>query len=175
MLNGSIDLFQRDTKEMLLSVKAPAQVGNRYDPVANVGTVRNQGIEITLDHQNRIGKLNYTLSGNISFIKNELTSLNGGDRVYGDRAISDKGYGLYTFWGYQYDGIYQSDAEALQHLNKYTASTIPYHEIEIPMTTLKERGLLYSAGMGEKNVFWFLAGGVAGTTVDLDAVFIYKK
>lgn len=50
-----------------------------------------------------------------------------------------------------------------------------WHEIEIPMTTLKERGLLYSAGMGEKNVFWFLAGGVAGTTVDLDAVFIYKK
>jgi TonB-dependent starch-binding outer membrane protein SusC len=127
LLNGSVDLFQRDTKEMLLSVKAPAQVGNRYDPVANVGTVRNQGIELTLDHQNHLGKLNYTLNGNVSFIKNELTALNGGDRVYGDRAISDEGYGLYTFWGYQYDGIYQSDAEALAHLTKYTASTIPYH------------------------------------------------
>jgi TonB-dependent starch-binding outer membrane protein SusC len=126
-LNGSVDVFQRDTKEMLLSVKAPALVGNRYDPVANVGTVRNQGIEITLEHQNHIGDFNYTLNGNVSFIKNELTALNGGDRVYGDCSISDVGYGLYTFWGYQYDGIYKSDAEALQNLYKYTSLTIPYH------------------------------------------------
>lgn len=50
-----------------------------------------------------------------------------------------------------------------------------WHEIEIPMTTLKANGLLYSTGMGEKNVFWFLSGGVAGRTLDIDAVFIYKK
>ncbi len=50
-----------------------------------------------------------------------------------------------------------------------------WHEIEIPMTTLKEMGLLYSTGMTPKNVLWFLAGGVSGTTVDIDAVFIYKK
>lgn len=50
-----------------------------------------------------------------------------------------------------------------------------WHEIEIPMTTLKNLGLLYSTGMGSKNVLWFLAGGVSGTTMDIDAVFIYKK
>lgn len=50
-----------------------------------------------------------------------------------------------------------------------------WQEIEIPMSTLKTNGLLYSTGMGTKNILWFLAGGVAGTTLDLDAVFIYKK
>lgn len=50
-----------------------------------------------------------------------------------------------------------------------------WQQIEIPMTTLKTKGLLYSTGMTEKNVLWFLAGGVAGTTLDIDAVFIYKK
>lgn len=50
-----------------------------------------------------------------------------------------------------------------------------WHEIEIPMTTLKEMGLLYSTGMPAKNVLWFLAGGVSGSTLDMDAVFIYKK
>lgn len=50
-----------------------------------------------------------------------------------------------------------------------------WHEIEIPMTTLKELGLLYTTGMPAKNVLWFLAGGVSGTTLDIDAVFIYKK
>jgi len=50
-----------------------------------------------------------------------------------------------------------------------------WQKIEIPMSTLKNNGLLYSTGMTDKNVLWFLAGGVAGTTLDLDAVFIYKK
>jgi len=50
-----------------------------------------------------------------------------------------------------------------------------WHEIEIPMATLKTNGLLYSVGMGTKNILWFLSGGVAGRTLDLDAVFIYKK
>lgn len=142
LLNGSVELFQRDTKEMLLSVKAPAQVGNRYDPVANVGTVRNEGIELTLEHQNHLGKLNYNLSGNVSFIKNELTALNGGDRVYGDKTICDEGYGLYTYWGYQYEGIFQSDAEALQYLTKYTASTIPYHAGDAKFKDLNSDGII---------------------------------
>lgn len=50
-----------------------------------------------------------------------------------------------------------------------------WQKIEIPMSTLKTNGLLYSTGMTDKNVLWFLAGGVAGTAIDLDAVFIYKK
>ena len=50
-----------------------------------------------------------------------------------------------------------------------------WQQIEIPMSTLKTNGLLYSTGMGEKNILWLLAGGVAGTDLNLDAVFIYKK
>lgn len=50
-----------------------------------------------------------------------------------------------------------------------------WQEIEIPMSTLKTMGLLYSTSMGAKNILWFLAGGISGTTLDLDAVFIYKK
>lgn len=115
-LTGTVDLFQRDTKEMLLGVTAPAHVGNRYAPTANVGTVRNQGIEITLDHRNHVGDWDYSVGGNVSFIKNELTALNGGAPVYGDRTISTEGLPLYTFWGYKYEGIYQSAEEVAEHL-----------------------------------------------------------
>lgn len=84
---GTVDAFIRDTKDMLLSVKAPAHVGNRYDAIANVGTVRNQGVELTLTYQNntklRGKQFNYNITGNVSFIKNELTALNGGERVFG--------------------------------------------------------------------------------------------
>ena len=115
-LTGTLDVFQRDTKEMLLSVTAPAHVGNRYAPTANVGTVRNRGIELTLEHRNTVGEWDYSVSGNVSFIQNRLTALNGGEPVYGDKTKSDEGLALYTFWGYKYLGIYRSDAEAEEHM-----------------------------------------------------------
>ncbi len=115
-LTGSLELFNRDTYDMLLGVKGPAHVGNRYDATANVGTVRNQGIELTLNHRNQVGAVGYSVGGNISFIKNRLTALNGGEKVWGDRTVSDEGLPLYTFWGYQYDGIYRSEEEIRNHL-----------------------------------------------------------
>lgn len=128
LLSGNVDLYQRDTKEMLLGVTAPGYVGNRYSAVKNVGTVRNQGIEISLDHSNKIGEVNYTIGGNVSFVKNELTALNGGAPVYGDVTVSNQGLPLYTFWGYEYDGIYKSDTEAWGHLWYYDdIDQLPYH------------------------------------------------
>lgn len=128
LLGGSIDLYQRDTREMLLAVTAPAQVGNRYSAMKNVGTVRNQGIELSLDHNNKIGKLNYTIGGNLSLVRNELTALNGGSPVYGDVTVSNQGLPLYTFWGYEYEGIYKSDTEAWSYLSFYDdIDKLPYH------------------------------------------------
>lgn len=127
LLDGNIDGFIRDTKEMLLTVKAPAQAGNRFDPLSNVGTVRNQGIETVLGYRKRFGQLSFSLNGNASFIKNELTALNGGSPVYGDRTLSDEGLALYTLWGYKYEGVYQSDQEALDHLWAYSEDEIGAH------------------------------------------------
>jgi TonB-linked SusC/RagA family outer membrane protein len=113
---GTVDVFQRDTKEMLLGVHAPAHVGNRYSATANVGTVRNRGLELTLNHRNQAGEFSYNIGGNISFIKNELTALNGGEKVWGDRTVCDEGLPLYTFWGYEYDGIFRTQEEIDNHL-----------------------------------------------------------
>ena len=117
LISGNVDFFIRDTQDALLTVKGPAQVGNRWDAMANVGLIRNQGVELMLEHKNKIGSVNYNLGFNASFIKNELVSLNGGDKIYYDKSICDKGYSLFTFFGYKYDGVFASDAEALAYTN----------------------------------------------------------
>ncbi len=126
-LSGSVDYFLRDTKDALLYVQAPANVGNWGSPIKNVGIIRNSGVEVTLDHQNQIGKVQYSIGGNVSFIKNELIELNGGSPIYGDRTKTDVGMPLNSFWGYEYEGIYQTDEEALDHLWSYTADEIGVH------------------------------------------------
>jgi TonB-linked SusC/RagA family outer membrane protein len=123
VLSGTVDFFQKDTKDMLIAIKGPAYVGNRYDPMDNAGQVRNKGIEISLDHKGKIGDVKYSLSANTSFINNEITSLNGGDPIWregygGDNLLlCDAGYAINTIWGYKYDGIFKTTAEVADYKN----------------------------------------------------------
>ena len=130
-LSGSIDGFIRDTNDMLMIVNAPAHVGNRYAGTANVGKVRNKGIELNIEHRNTVTDwFNYTVGGNFSYIDNKLIGLNGGSPIYTNYnqvQVVNQGYPLYYFWGYQYDGIYRTDQEALDYLTGYTAADTPFH------------------------------------------------
>jgi TonB-linked SusC/RagA family outer membrane protein len=126
IFSASADLFIRDTKDMLLPVTAPAHVGNRYNPTANVGTMRNTGIEFSFGHENSANDLHYSIEGNLSFLKNEITALNDGSPVYGDRVKSDIGLPVFSFYGYEYLGVFQSDEEAAAHLPGYSAEELRY-------------------------------------------------
>ena len=119
MLSGTIDWFLRDTKDALLYVNSPAHVGSFWSIVKNVGNIRNQGLEITLNHEHRVGPVTYNIGGNLSWIKNELTALNGGSPLYENGTLlkTDVGLPLRTFWGYEYEGVYQSDEEAAYFTN----------------------------------------------------------
>lgn len=140
LLSANVDFFIRNTKDMLLTVKGPAYIGNRYDAQKNVGTVRNKGIEITLGHQNKIGDLHYTVDGNVSFIDNKLTALNGGNPVWGAYTVCDQGYSLYTFWGYKYLGVYKTDEEAKQYLWGYTDAERAYYAGDAKFADLNNDG-----------------------------------
>ena len=115
-LSGAIDYFQRNTLDALLPVNAPAHVGNRYTMVKNVGNIRNEGFELTLNHENQVGKVHYNIGGNLSYLENRLTKLNGGSPLWGDRTKTDVNMPLNAFWGYEYEGVYMSDEEVAAHV-----------------------------------------------------------
>ena len=140
-LGGSFDFFCRDTKDALLNVVAPAHVGNRKTMVSNVGNIRNMGVELTLSHDNTVGKVHYNIGVNFSYLHNELTALNGGSRLPEQGYLmTDLGLPLKSFWGYTYEGVYQSDEEALAHLTAYDATTIPVHAGDARYTDLNGDG-----------------------------------
>lgn len=133
MLSGSIEGYVRDTKDLLLYVTSPAQVGNRYYIMNNVGTMRNAGIDITLEHDNRAGEFHYNISANLSFVKNTLTALNGADPYRTDAyTICDVGLPVNSYWGYNYLGVFKSDQEAKEYLPNdpnYKAGDAKYEDL----------------------------------------------
>lgn len=156
-LSGSVDGFIRDTKDALLYVNSPSYTGNQFSLTKNVGNLRNMGIEIALDHRHHVGKFSYNLGGNISFIKNEVTALNGGSPLYGDHTKTDLGMALNTLWGYKYEGIFQSEEEALAQF----PNTTGLHAGDAKYTDLNGDGKLDEADMAKiGNPFPWLTYGL---------------
>lgn len=115
---GSIDLYNKDTKDLLLYADVPPSIG--FTQVQqNIGSINNRGLEITVNTVNLPGggnKLKWTSSFNISFNKNKITALSDGQtsRKAGiqypnipDLYICKVGEPLSEMYGYVYDGVYQ--------------------------------------------------------------------
>ncbi|MDR0682071.1 MAG: TonB-dependent receptor [Dysgonamonadaceae bacterium] len=114
-LYTTIDIFERNTRDMLMGIIPPGNVGYVFNPTGNASTVRNRGIELTLTHQNRINGFNYNVSANMSYIKNKLTALNNGNSLLDWIILQDEGYPLNTIYVWEYDGVFQNQAEVEEH------------------------------------------------------------
>lgn len=112
----SLNIFQNDTKDLLVE-----RLRNSLEPLAtqpqeNIGTMRNRGFEISLNNKGSITRdLSYDVSINFSRYKNELIKMNneGTVRLQGlDRLsnalITRAGLPISSFYGYQIDGFYNS-------------------------------------------------------------------
>ena len=117
-LSGSIEVYQNDTKDLLINFPIP---GSGYDSqYQNVGSTRNRGAELTLNMplvQKKDFSLN--LGGNIAYNRNMVTSLGGLESIMaqsywasteiGNDYIVQVGQPLGNMYGYQMDGFYTAD------------------------------------------------------------------
>ena len=108
-LTLTADYFQRDITDMLQLDAVPRYVGLNA-PFINIGSMRNTGWEMSLGWREKAGEFNYQIVFNISDVKNEVTDLGGKEYINGAR-ITKEGYALDSYYGYQADGLFQSQAE----------------------------------------------------------------
>lgn len=76
-LNGSIDIYNKDTKGILISLPAPLEHGTSTVPNQNAGQVNNKGFEFDVRWSDRIGKVSYDLGFNMGFVNNKVTKFQG--------------------------------------------------------------------------------------------------
>jgi len=112
-LSIDVDYFVKNTKNLAIPVLP--QVGTEQS-FRNVGSMRNKGIEITATWKGKISEdLGYTISGNYSTIKNEITDLAG--QAFLNRGMAEfqqrlvVGQPFDVFYGWDIIGVYQNDAE----------------------------------------------------------------
>lgn len=76
-LSGSIDIYNKDTKGILISLPAPLEHGTSTVPNQNAGEVNNKGLELDIHWNDRIGKVSYNVGFNMSYVKNKVVKFRG--------------------------------------------------------------------------------------------------
>ncbi len=115
-LNGTIDVYDRTTEDMLLDKSVP-QTSGFSSNFMNVGSLSNKGLEISLD-ADIISKKDFSWNAgfNIAFNKSEILDLGDVDEMsYSEdsRLIHTVGKSFYTFYLKDYYGVNPSNGEAL--------------------------------------------------------------
>lgn len=76
-LSGSVDIYNKDTRGILISLPAPLEHGTSTVPDQNAGEVNNKGFEFDLHWADRIGKVSYDIGCNLGFVNNKVTKFQG--------------------------------------------------------------------------------------------------
>ncbi len=111
-LGFTFDWYTKKTKDLLVNGTVPSLIiGGTTSPM-NAGNVSNKGVEIELSWRDYVGDFRYSASFNLATLKNKVTYLDPsiariGGATFHTSTISyfEKGYPVYYFRGYQFDGL----------------------------------------------------------------------
>lgn len=109
-----VDGYLKNTNNLLYS-KPTASTTGFTSIMSNIGSMRNYGIELTIDGHLDLGPVLWDSSFNITHNRNKLTGLLNDDIISLNSYHALKvGAEVGAFYLYQFDGIYQYDGEVPQ-------------------------------------------------------------
>jgi TonB-linked SusC/RagA family outer membrane protein len=129
-LQFTADYFNKNTKDLLITaipvsgIFGTAAPGGA-SPTMNAGTVRNRGFEFSVGYRGVIGSdFSYKVNYNLTTLNNEVIAVNngtgfveGGSFGVGQPAPArmEVGFPMGYFYGYETDGIFQTQEEVDAH------------------------------------------------------------
>jgi TonB-linked SusC/RagA family outer membrane protein len=115
-LDLTIEYYRNKTKDVLVGVPIPASTGSNGNPVVNAGSLQNTGFEFTIGYHKKTGDFTFDISANAYTLKNKVLSLGGFDEpVYGVGSKTQVGSSIGQHFGYNVEGIFQSQDEITNH------------------------------------------------------------
>jgi TonB-dependent starch-binding outer membrane protein SusC len=125
-INFVVDLYRRNTDNLLFDPALPATAGLASPPIVNVGKMRNTGYDFSVGHQ--ANSWNVTFNG--SHYSNKIVSINGEQTFfygpistrYGNQIINQVGQPIGSFYGYIADGFFRDAADVTAHATQAGAA-----------------------------------------------------
>lgn len=114
----TFDWYKKVTDNLLRQQRIPDYLGAISDPYVNIGKMNNSGFEFELGYSKKIGGVNLSVSGNATYLKNEVKQLgfvrfqdSDGFQTLGSILRIQPGHAYNEFYGYSTAGIFQNQSE----------------------------------------------------------------
>jgi TonB-linked SusC/RagA family outer membrane protein len=107
-LSLTAEYYYRLTDGILQTISIPLVIGALNNPVVNLAEVENKGFEFQLGYNDKIGKVGYNASVNLTTVSNNVKSLYRGLPSTNGNARIEEGYSINYIYGYKTDGIFQT-------------------------------------------------------------------
>ena len=124
-LNAIIDLYIRDTKDMITTGKTLPDVYGATFPKMNAADLRTKGYEFSLEWNDSFSLFDnpftYSVGANISEYRSTITKFDNPNNKLSDHYVG-KEYG--EIWGFVTDGLFQSYEEAQEYASKVDLSYV---------------------------------------------------
>ncbi len=121
-LFGSFDWYNAESSNLLYNIKTAWATGTDY-LWTNYGKMRNRGVEIMLGWRDRVGDFSYTISANISTVRNKVIRL--GETFYEDGICrTEEGRSIADFYTRRFGGIFQSMDDVYAHTTTLEDGTV---------------------------------------------------
>ncbi|HLP72109.1 MAG TPA: TonB-dependent receptor [Bacteroidales bacterium] len=128
-LSATLDVWQRNTKDMLFAIAIPNVAGAASAPSVNIGDMKNNGFDLNINYQNKSasGDFRYAAGLTLSHYKNEIVKIsnketefiNGGDFRQMRYTRATMGTSFPEFFGLIVDGMFATDEEAKAYPAEY--------------------------------------------------------
>ena len=124
-LTGEIDVYDKKVNNALIQV--PLLIAGVVNlTTTNVATIENKGAELSLTWNGTPGKkVGYTISGNVSYNKNNVVALNGGQSISsgaagqsGNTTLTDNGEPIGSFYVLKAEGVFHNQQEIAAYVTK---------------------------------------------------------
>lgn len=126
-LDFSAEYYDAKSTDILVGVPIPASTGfENLTPVVNAATLKNTGLEFSAAYHKNKGSFTYEVSANFSTVKNKVLALGGNNEpIYGAGAKTAIGGEVGEHYGFEYEGIFQTQAEIDAHATQFGAVLQP--------------------------------------------------
>ncbi|NAS10738.1 TonB-dependent receptor [Poritiphilus flavus] len=169
-LSLTAEYYFRETEDILQEIDIPDVIGAQTAPVVNLATVENKGIEIDLSYNDKFGHLGFSAGLNFTTVDNVVTELFN-DRPQGSQeARIEEGFPIGYIYGYQTDGIFQSQAEVDAYLSQVTD---PGNDAQLAPGDFRFRDI-YGDPTAADGEFAYRSLGADGVINGLDRTYLGK-
>jgi TonB-linked SusC/RagA family outer membrane protein len=123
-LSLTVDVYEKRINEMITALPLPLALGYPTSSTipSNASSMVNKGWEVSLTYRDKAGKLNYSVTGNVSDVRNKVLDTRNLDIVNGIQ-VSRAGFPVNSYFLYRTNGLYQTRDDVTKPYNTFRTTT----------------------------------------------------